>query len=788
MLTYSEVARTRLASSRPSRLSRVSHALKAIGFMLKVLMLPGTGKAPAVARVLLMIALINGRAIAAESPALYVTDQFKTVARNILSKVVAEQIIRACPDHDKICQDMAVPLGQALRAAITSNDPKLKRSLGAFFVKSSIGGLTHALMRDTKESIGLREWESLESRFSQCIAAGLAGSRDGSCIMSVTDLKPLHSLVGGIDCAQPGLLYKEFCALERRALTHERIEPQSVVRVLADIAIWTGVDRPDLRVYLLGLERLIAFGLDDGVFEAALAFLADDKSMQDRVFALVNYSSANPTIRLWDPEEDSTWAAAISSCGFPIEPFSSWQKARDEAHWVEEARRAFLSGVPIKVEPMEALLRYSPNTCAKTDSAKVIRQLRKFTHYALAPLRLQETLSRYQLPALAAAALLDYVRTDDESEFQRNLLRTFLHGVAHSGHKKLILKGLELETRNPAVRITSSTLPTMTQAQQSCELRAGAALLGFTRTSETVQCYSFSQSIWIAAPALPPSVKGLPSRDWLIEHADELESTFAPLLVPEFPESFKYKIPDAETLKQVLSALKSGRWSAVSSSLTQPAIDFLVEQLEGLTKDWLGDDAGECLKQSQGTSIFFRRDGACTLHLLIQSAYRPIADYFWQSSGVGTGATPAQAVYDRLLASPAINRLPIILNVGLGANYIRGNSAVWGRHGYSALSVIDKAGVAFYKRTTSETEWEVGAFAGGFLDALARTATNEGESERFWLLGLTAGWTRLPHLPFGLEVHVAEAMPLRLNAKNRYGKTVGAAIVVPWSAFLRSGD
>ena len=127
---------------------------------------------------------------------------------------------------------------------------------------------------------------------------------------------------------------------------------------------------------------------------------------------------------------------------------------------------------------------------------------------------------------------------------------------------------------------------------------------------------------------------------------------------------------------------------------------------------------------------------------------------------------------------------PLILNVGLGGTYITGAAADWGEHGYGALTVLDKFGLAFYKYNGASFRWETGPFVGGFLDALVRTATGDGEDERYWLAGYTFGLTRMWKADFGIELHAGAAMPFSFGDSARYGFAAGGAFVVPFNFVL----
>jgi len=725
---------------------------------------------------------------ATDSPSPYVSDQFKVVAKRVLGKVVSDQVKNACPQNDVLCQNMAIPLGRALQAAITSNDPKLKKSLNTFFINSSAGALTHVILKNSSDISELPEWGNIHSRLSQCVSSAVIEPNrvSPSCLFSSTETVAALKLMLGKRCDNNPRV-ANVCDLVNRVGAKQPVSPALAVRSLADLAILDGIDRPDVRIYLLSLERFLNYGVDDGVFGAARAFLADDENVRQDSEALINSTPDAPENALWDKTEDSQWLVALSSCAMSSETFKIWQQARDERNWVENSRLAYLKGEPIDASPMEGLLSYKPDSCVNQDAKEKIRSFKRQTLYALSPIRVQESLSHYGVAALAAAAIIDYVRTDDEEAFQKNLLQTYAYGLAQIAYRRLVLNKLAEELSNPSEkRLDSTTLPSFKDAERTCEVAVVSSLLGLNSEKDSDGCYSIALSTRIAHQALTPSAENIPSRDWLAKHASDLDKAFGALLVQQVElATSTVAMPDTAILFRVGNALRNGKLASASEILVRPGVSFLTDSLDTLTSSWLKADYAECSDNARVVSIFSHSQGKCALQLLIASAYRPIADYYGESGGVKRESSEvAQDVYDNLMKSPAINRLPIIFNVGVGANHIMGHSSVWGDNGYSALTVVDKVGVAFLKKTHADYEWEFGAFAGGFLDAVVRTAANTGKSERYWLLGLTGGWTRLPHFPFGIEVHLAEAMPFRLDSGGRYGLTIGAAIVVPWNVFL----
>jgi hypothetical protein len=211
--------------------------------------------------------------------------------------------------------------------------------------------------------------------------------------------------------------------------------------------------------------------------------------------------------------------------------------------------------------------------------------------------------------------------------------------------------------------------------------------------------------------------------------------------------------------------------------------DFLVEQVDKLALRIVGTNATQCQeKDPKWRSIFNRLDAACTAHMLIQGAYHPIADYLSAGGFSAPGAARlADTTYRQLLQSPMLGSTPVILNVGLGANWVGFNKS---GSDFVSLTVIDKFGLALLKYNGPSNGFEAGPFVGGFLDALVRTAS--GAEDKYWLAGFTVGMPRIAGVDLGLEAHVAGAIPFTFSSDPRL--TLGLSVVVPFSTVFDSDE
>jgi hypothetical protein len=175
-------------------------------------------------------------------------------------------------------------------------------------------------------------------------------------------------------------------------------------------------------------------------------------------------------------------------------------------------------------------------------------------------------------------------------------------------------------------------------------------------------------------PDPPPG--GVVTSEWLLAQAAELRPLLDWLLQPAAP---------AWPACCRFSGVRRSRCR--QGSCRRPARSLIRTGVE-LSRDRAGDVRGARRRQDQGR-VHRRHARALDLveggravraYLLITSAVRPVADYYWQNS-LSPDDAPAlsKSVYRRLLASPALDYSPLILNVGLGATFVGGSG--WGSNG-----------------------------------------------------------------------------------------------------------
>lgn len=246
------------------------------------------------------------------------------------------------------------------------------------------------------------------------------------------------------------------------------------------------------------------------------------------------------------------------------------------------------------------------------------------------------------------------------------------------------------------------------------------------------------------------------------------------------------ELEQSEAFRALLESVQDGlegRVDVARRRMMRVGADFLVVQVDTLTVRVVGSEAARCQEQApEWRSILNPLGAACTAQLLIQSAYHPIADYLSEGGLSAPGAARlADTTYRQVLQSPLLASAPVILNVGLGANWVGVNRP---GEDFVALTLIDKFGLALLKYNGPQYGFEVGPFVGGFLDALVRTAA--GREEKYWLGGLTVGFPRMAGWDVGVEAHVGGAFPFTFHADPRL--TVGASVVVPFSTVFDSEE
>jgi hypothetical protein len=770
----------------------------------------------------------------------YVSAKFKAVARRAFTELLAAELARSCPqEKEQFCTVVVARAGDALDASLRGDDAALRDALNGLFVDASVHGFLAGLIGDLVQAED-REIRGALAPVTRCLAAAI-GDRPlrGACELEQPAEEYAEALFralgadpkkGNVDAVpryfaalastravDPALAEEalrtagfkgrdvakvsEFLSI---LFASRRVDPSLASDALAAIAVLERVGRPDLRVYLLRLKEVREQGLDQGLFEAGMRFLTanlrSDSADGYTVSALANYLEDRQANRLWggDSAQEDAWRRAIERCGQKPAALDAWIARRDP--YLKVLRRGAILGRRVDYGPLDALLGYHDH--CKDEDARQIRGLKRQVWYFLGPLRSYEALYRFGAPGLALAALFDYVRSQDEARLERNLKRTALYAVAQLGvqRRNIELLGLENEA-DPATWVTTEKLAWVGESLRSCELRVLSASLDAPLPAAPSRlhgadgadgrCRSIVSGELQDAPSLASRPANVALASWVGQNRQGIVTALSPLLTYATVEATQRGVfaeADALAISRAVQYFADGDAALGRRTMVRLGVDLLAANLDTFVGGITGASEASCLADYRTRTIFSPVQAGCAAHLLVVSAYRPVADYYW---GAGGGRqTPDQvatAVYGELLESAVLDYTPIILNLGLGGTWVGGRATDWGRDGYGALTVLDKIGVAFVKTSSARTRFEAGLFVGGFLDAIVRTAAEVGKAERYWLTGVTAGWPRLGGVNIGLELHAGAAMPFQFGSGARYGFAAGGAVVVPFNWLFAEG-
>jgi hypothetical protein len=468
------------------------------------------------------------------------------------------------------------------------------------------------------------------------------------------------------------------------------------------------------------------------------------------------------------PSADAPWSSLRAACPAFDRAFKAWQVARDDGQFFVTAKLALATRQPIDLSVLEALLAvHCPGD---------LRQLTRFVSQLVAPLRVHNLSSARGVAILAAAALLDYLRFEEDDRLDRDV-------------RGLIAFALEREMLPVQVEALRATLATtdgfVDGLRETCEvLDLRNLLLSFTdKDAAPAACESLvprgpTETRPVAGVHGRPISEALAARQDDLPHVLQRIKVVVAARVPALGDTVE-EVPFPE-LSKVLLYIAGGNRKAARQVALRYGITLLVGEADRLSDRLLDTKTAECEGAVKSTSIFSGIGAGCAAHVLIQSAYDPIADFLWDT---GLSASNVSAIgtltYKSLLQNKALDRTPILLNLGLGVNRFR--------DGVVVLTVVDKLGLAFYKHSEDRWTFETGPFVGGFLDALVRTATGDGKDRRSWLAGWTVGFPRVAGVDIGFEVHAGAAMPFEIKADD-IGFVAGAALVVPFSILFQGGD
>lgn len=720
----------------------------------------------------------------------YVSDKFKIVARRLAEQVAASKLADACGRERPVCTLVIDRLSAVFAAALEKDKAGVRDALIGFFSDSAVhGALQHATgaLFDSPRGAEIVE---IAAPLTICLGAYLTQRRPpAACRIEHARTKLAAALHVDLarcsdnDCAR-ALAFVEDLEADRVP------DAQSVIYLLEAVA--SRIDREDVRVYLDELHHFLddGPGIEGGLFEAVDHFLrTPDPSFVTA--AIAHYAAAayagemiaGQGVMLMYPGSDARWSALRAACPDVDHAFGAWQAAR-AAGFFDGARDALAAGRGIDLSALDALAE------ARCTGDPSQRQLPRFVAQLAVPLRLHNRLVEDGVAILAAAALIDYLHFQDEARLDRDV-RALL-GLA--------LERVALPAQIEALRRAASGLPdAIARLETSCEVldlrhllaMRGGDVAAASCTSLTGAAGTTVAVAGAAGKAIPEVIeaRGADLAQLFARMADAVVALRAATRAgpggaaggaPGGAAEIAHSGVALRELVKLVGYVAADDRRAARQVALRYGIALLVDEVDHLSEHMLATRAVDCEARARSTSIFSGIDAACAAHILIQSAYYPIADVLWDSGlSAANVSSAATQTYQSLLQNKALDRTPIILDVGLGVNHF-GN-------GGNALTVVDKFGLAFYKRSTERWTFETGPFVGGFLDALVRTAASTGTDQRRWIAGYAIGAPRVAGVDVGVELHAGAAIPFEIKADD-IGFVVGATLVVPFSTLFQSGD
>jgi hypothetical protein len=725
-----------------------------------------------------LLPTLAGASVRAEPPtsdvSFYVSDQFKRVAKRVFSQLTADVIAnRSCPANQPLCKPVADTMAAAFNAALSKDPVATEAALGDFFVTSSVAAFLHSIGRILPEKAD-PSWSAGSAPLFRCIVGRLSGISGRKVCVADGALDAVKAFVAQLKRADSFGAHDQHVmnAVVQAVATRNPIDAGDALRVLAAIASSKLVERQDVRVYLLALSDWVREGLTDGLFPASYAYLAHlDATIVSETSVLdVRDGTAMDNYDFVTPAGTQAARQAAVACHKDPAPIDQW--TTNAATYFASLRANLLRGLPMDLSPFRAIA--AMGDCADPTEPALSAFHRKL-RYMQGSLEVEQARIKFGLAGLSAAALIDYVRTADDKQLLRSLRTMLVYGLAR----------FSLYRANHTVPAKPS-VSTVEEALRSCEFQTLELDLGtpVSRNPTTPgQCKPLAGGEPQPAPLKPAA--GAVAQ--VLDNA--LTKVMAQLrdgwdaLPPQSLLADTY----LDELAHAAQLLHEDDAKGATRTLLRFGVDLMVEKVDAMVTGMLGSSDSDCVSDAASRSIFTGLGGRCALHLLVQGAYEPVADYFSkQGQRQSNPSQLAGTVYKNLLATPYLDSTPVILNVGLGANYIRGHQDVWGGNGTGALTLIDKLGVAFYKRSWQNFRCETGPFVGGFLDALVRAL--DGQSQPYWLAGYTVGMPRMWGADFGIEVHAAAVMPFALDRSHRYGAAFGGALVVPFNFVFGEGN
>ena len=516
---------------------------------------------------------------------------------------------------------------------------------------------------------------------------------------------------------------------------------------------------------------------------------------------------------------DPTFAARLAS----------WQGVRQRT--AASLETSLVEGTPFLAADLAEIPRDLPNPNPACPSLPFLTKVQKSGVAYYSDLQLARTLDGLVWPAMLVAVLVDYVRSNDAAALKKNLidftLRLMRRSIAaftafESGAKAHSpLECAAAGCTDVAGNTTNPASPTgnaadlgafegrfleaqysLDAAQSTCIYQAVSAVL--------VGAVDGSTKGWCRVVDLPGAgdVKGVAIEDTLFNALLGAPIVFSGVTLRPWTGPVFTPVNATQARLELASRLDA----QVAFGLVSPVIDAVIEKLHPVNLSPQTELAFKAVAET-AAAIVGNRDGgpkallasagrilepivndfldtyiapstckadtlACGVRVLIAATYDPLMAYAAKDNPTASDREALiEAVYTNVATLDPLSQTPVLFNVGLGATVLYGGDVS------SHLTLLEKIGIA--TRWGDRKQWELGIFAGGFIDALIRAATGS-SANQYWLFGATLGIRQFSKSSgFGLEAHLGLGLPYDLSQIPKQTVVAGGlTLVVPFDVFF----
>lgn len=780
--------------------------------------------------------LLCGRQLRAQTQ---VSDQFRRVSKELAKRFVTDELTKSCKREDKagnettdpICLSLVESMSQAFADGI---DGKISGAQVAKALRDEFTKVTQAAAVDVASRELERVLASMPTGGGACSLKGLASPVTECLIATVYQNQPKAVCDRSRDAA---IAAATRCGVTATANT------STLDEILHRLAHQLAAKQDAYGAAVI-LEQMAQVAHNsNGTFygTAQEVAAANDRLLQD-------WSEPRRLTLFGSPEIDAvTRAAKNSQCPGAAQASARVQKWKDDRERVFSAISRAISRFQ-SLPPEASLLPtdiVDPKCASNTDPLAVaVDRLRSHARVARFDATLSSLLQRATLPALTVGLLVDYVSNADESLLLQNTrdlgLQVLARVIAADDAQNREIACM-YDERTPPFVITCqvrSTLATYTveadkvwpqatteerqrwlsglasviqqkrtpqSARHSCVYEAVSMLLTgsyptalqsapqlctvpidaarpdqpiatlLDRTIFGANLHQVAPGLmqWTSDQVLPQVVATRAS----LKFASSLGVQSGYSLLAELLSTSNGVVAEARVVELAAKSLQTATDDQARRVLLQAAIStfkpYITQflDLHVAPLEW-------CQQGDNDTGIF------CAVRVLADAAFEPLMDYLATPSGQADEGRLARNVYKALDDLDPLGRTPLLFNIGPGVTFLTRFDGAATTH----FTLLDKFGIA--ARWGRRNQWEVGAFAGGFVDAIIRTAAEGTKSNPYWLLGGTFGLRKFTRdSPFGIELQVAAALPFDTsNFKDKVAAAGGLNLIIPAELAFEGND